>query len=137
MDHDGAVGRPPPETSRNQRAPRSTTGVRNRFWRNSHGKHPYRSRPRRRRVPVLAVTLCSGVAAADNGVLADSGSGAGVATAGGGVGCDNSGNSATARQQAVGSGALNRSGTAQMRGSAFAAVDQGDSSVLADFGNLW
>jgi hypothetical protein len=60
-----------------------------------------------------------------------------VATAGGGVGRDNSGNSANTRQQAVGSGASNQSDTAQVRGSAFTAVNQGDSNALADFGNLW
>jgi hypothetical protein len=86
----------------------------------------------------LAVTLGSGVAAAGNGAFADSGSNAGVATVGGsGVGRDNSGDSATTQQQAVGSGASNQSNTAQVKGSAFTAVNQGNSNVLVDFGNLW
>ncbi|MCT9005418.1 hypothetical protein ACWGKW_02440 [Streptomyces sp. NPDC054766] len=86
----------------------------------------------------LTVALFSGVAAADNGSFADTGSNAGVATvSGSGVGHDNSGNSSTAQQQAVGSGASNQSNTAQVTGSAFTAVDQGDKNVLVNFVKLW
>ncbi|WP_392965436.1 hypothetical protein [Streptomyces sp. LN245] len=82
----------------------------------------------------LTAALFSGVAAADNGSIADTGSNAGVATAGGsGAGRDNSGNSSATQQQAVGSGASNRSDTAQVNGSAFTAFNQGDSNVLVNF----
>uniref|UniRef100_A0AAU3I215 Secreted protein n=1 Tax=Streptomyces sp. NBC_01393 TaxID=2903851 RepID=A0AAU3I215_9ACTN len=82
----------------------------------------------------LAAALFSGVAAADNGSFADTGSNAGVATAGGsGAGRDNSGNSSATQQQAVGSGASNQSNTAQVNGSAFTALNQGNSNVLVNF----
>ncbi|MET9901587.1 hypothetical protein [Streptomyces sp. NPDC006446] len=86
----------------------------------------------------LAAALCSGVATADNGAFADSGSNAGVATVGGsGVGRDNHGNSSTTQQQAVGSGASNQSNTAQVNGSAFTAVNQSSDTVRVNFVNLW
>ncbi|WRZ91934.1 hypothetical protein OHB54_24355 [Streptomyces sp. NBC_01007] len=86
----------------------------------------------------LTVALFSGVAAADNGSFADTGSNAGVATvSGSGVGRNNSGNSSTTQQQAVGSGASNRSDTAQVTDSAFTAVNQGNGNVLVNFGKLW
>ncbi|WP_328450638.1 hypothetical protein OG780_21690 [Streptomyces sp. NBC_00386] len=87
-------------------------------------------------LPLTAV-LFSGVAAADNGSIADTGSNAGVATAGGsGAGRDNSGNSSATQQQAVGSGASNQSDTAQVNGSAFTALNQGNSNVLVNFVRL-
>ncbi|MET9253731.1 hypothetical protein ACGFZL_05375 [Streptomyces sp. NPDC048182] len=61
----------------------------------------------------LAVALLGGVAAADNG------------------------NSATTQQQAVGSGASNQSNTAQVFGSAFTAVNQGNENVAVSFSPLW
>ncbi|MFF7330595.1 hypothetical protein ACIQU5_20875 [Streptomyces sp. NPDC090306] len=86
----------------------------------------------------LAVALFAGVAAADNGAVADSGSNAGVATvSGSGVGHDNSGNSSTTQQQAVGAGASNQSNTAQVDGSAFTSINQGNENVAVHFVNLW
>ncbi|MGW0967798.1 hypothetical protein [Streptomyces sp. NPDC002516] len=86
----------------------------------------------------LAATFLAGVAAADNGSIADTGSNAGVATAGGsGVGRDNSGNSGTTQQQAVGGGASNQSNTAQVNGSAPTALNQGNANVLVTFVKLW
>jgi len=86
----------------------------------------------------LAAVLFTGVAAADNGAIAGNGSNAGVATAGGsGVGHDNKGNSSTTQQQAVGSGASNKSNTAQVNGSAFTAINQGNSNVAVNFANFW
>lgn len=65
----------------------------------------------------LAAALFTGVAVADNAGFADDGSNAGVASvSGSGVGRDNSGNSATTQQNAVGSGASNQSNTAQVNG---------------------
>ncbi|MFF0136872.1 hypothetical protein ACFYRN_10600 [Streptomyces sp. NPDC005227] len=85
----------------------------------------------------LAAALCTGVASADNGGFAGNGSNAGVATVSGGVGHDNNGNSSTTQQQAVGAGASNQNNTAQVNGSAFTAINQGNSNVLVNFVNLW
>ncbi|MER8005376.1 hypothetical protein [Streptomyces sp. NPDC094149] len=86
----------------------------------------------------LAAALFAGVAAADNGAFADDGSNAGVASVvGSGVGHDNNGNSSTTQQNAVGSGALNQSNTAQVNGSAFTAIQQGNEDVAIRFGHLW
>ncbi|MDR6977092.1 hypothetical protein J2X68_003786 [Streptomyces sp. 3330] len=86
----------------------------------------------------LAAALFTGVAVADNGGFADDGSNAGVASiTGSGVGRDNSGNSGTTQQNAVGSGASNQSNTAQVNGSAFTAVNQGNSNVAVAFTPLW
>ncbi|TQJ75081.1 hypothetical protein [Streptomyces sp. SLBN-31] len=86
----------------------------------------------------LAAALFAGVAAADNGAFADDGSNAGVASAvGSGVGHDNNGNSSTTQQNAVGSGASNQSNTAQVNGSAFTGIEQGNEDVAIRFGHLW
>lgn len=86
----------------------------------------------------LAAALFTGVAAADNGAIAGSGSNAGVATvSGSGVGHDNKGNSSTTQQQAVGSGASNQSNTAQVNGSAFTAIHQGNENVAVHFAKFW
>ncbi|MEU0118211.1 hypothetical protein ABZ137_32115 [Streptomyces bobili] len=86
----------------------------------------------------LAAALFTGVAAADNGAIADDGSNAGVASVvGSGVGHDNNGNSSTAQQNAVGSGASNQSNTAQVNGSAFTAINQGNSNAAVSFTPLW
>ncbi|MGW0083938.1 hypothetical protein [Streptomyces sp. NPDC003393] len=86
----------------------------------------------------LAAALFAGVAAADNGAFADNGSNAGIAgVVGSGVGHDNSGNSSTTQQQAVGNGASNQSNTAQVDGSAFTAVQQGNRNVAIGFTPLW
>ncbi|MET8447434.1 hypothetical protein [Streptomyces sp. NPDC005209] len=86
----------------------------------------------------LAVALFTGVAAADNGAFADDGSNAGVASVvGSGVGHNNSGNSSTTQQNAVGAGASNQSNTAQVNGSAFTGINQGNENVLIHFVNLW
>ncbi|MGX1271029.1 hypothetical protein [Streptomyces phaeoluteigriseus] len=86
----------------------------------------------------LAAALFTGVATADNGAIADDGSSAGVASVvGSGVGHDNNGNSSTTQQNAVGSGASNQSNTAQVNGSAFTAINQGNSNVAVNFTPLW
>ncbi|MFD5447053.1 hypothetical protein ACWDTR_00520 [Streptomyces sp. NPDC003470] len=90
----------------------------------------------------LAVALFGGVAAADNGALANDGSSATSAEAfagvvGSGVGDDNNGNSSTTQQQAVGSGASNQSNTAQVEDSAFTTVNQGNANVVVTFSPLW
>ncbi|MFJ9739345.1 hypothetical protein [Streptomyces sp. NPDC101166] len=86
----------------------------------------------------LAAALFTGTAAADNGGFADDGSNAGVANVvGSGVGRDNNGNSSTSQQNAVGSGASNQSNSAQIRGSASTAVNQGNRSVAIAFPPLW
>ncbi|MFD7880264.1 hypothetical protein ACFV5G_40415 [Streptomyces sp. NPDC059766] len=86
----------------------------------------------------LAAVLFTGVAAADDGSFANDGSNAGAASVtGSGVGRDNSGNSSTTQQQAVGAGASNQTNTAQVNGSAFTALNQGNSNVLVNFGPLW
>ncbi|MFE0513489.1 hypothetical protein [Streptomyces sp. NPDC058964] len=86
----------------------------------------------------LAAALFGGVAAADNGGFADNGSNAGVASiVGSGVGGNNHGNSSTTQQNAVGSGASNQSNTAQVNGSAFTAVNQGNENVVVHFTRLW
>jgi len=86
----------------------------------------------------LAAALFAGVATADNGAIADNGSNAGVVSAvGSGVGLDNNGNSSTTQQNAVGSGASNQSNTAQVKGSAFTAVNQGNRNVAINFTELW
>ncbi|WP_411149551.1 hypothetical protein [Streptomyces sp. A30] len=82
----------------------------------------------------LAAALFTGVATADNGAFADNGSNAGVATVGGsGVGNDNFGNSSTTQQQATGSGASNQSNIAQVNGSAFTAINQGNDNTSVNF----
>lgn len=86
----------------------------------------------------LAAALFTGVASADNAALAGNGSNAGVAAIGSaGVGGDNSGNSSTSQQQAVGRGASNHSASAQVIGSPFAYVDQSTRVVHVTFGPLW
>lgn len=86
----------------------------------------------------LAAALFTGVAAADNGAFADNGSNAGIAgVVGSGVGHNNNGNSSTTQQQAVGSGASNQSNTAQVNGSAFTAIQQGNRNVAIHFTRLW
>ncbi|MFF4758732.1 hypothetical protein [Streptomyces sp. NPDC001292] len=86
----------------------------------------------------LAAALFTGVAAADAGAIAGDGSNAGVAgLVGSGVGHDNSGNSSTTQQQAVGSGASNQSNTAQVNRSAFTAIQQGNANVAIHFTRLW
>ncbi|WP_309097511.1 hypothetical protein [Streptomyces sp.] len=90
----------------------------------------------------LAVAALAGVAAADNGALAGNGSIAAVTGAeqgilGSGVGGDNFGNAATTQQQAVGEGAANQSNTAQVNGSAFTAVNQGNANTAVSFAPLW
>ncbi|MGW1556607.1 hypothetical protein ACWCQ1_08805 [Streptomyces sp. NPDC002144] len=86
----------------------------------------------------LAAALFAGVAAADNGAFADDGSNAGVASVvGSGVGHNNNGNSSTTQQNAVGSGASNQSNTAQVNGSAFTAIQQGNENVAVHFSHLW
>ncbi|MFG2606832.1 hypothetical protein ACGFT2_25260 [Streptomyces sp. NPDC048514] len=86
----------------------------------------------------LAAALFTGIAAADNGGFADDGSNAGVASViGSGVGHDNNGNSSTTQQNAVGSGASNQSSTAQVNGSAFTAIQQGNENVAVHFTHLW
>ncbi|MFD5569642.1 hypothetical protein [Streptomyces cadmiisoli] len=90
----------------------------------------------------LAAALFTGVASADNGSFADDGSTASVTNAfagivGSGVGDDNNGNSSTTQQQAVGSGASNQSNTAQVDGSAFTAINQGNDNTAVNFTPLW
>ncbi|MEU3823808.1 hypothetical protein GT045_05685 [Streptomyces sp. SID486] len=86
----------------------------------------------------LAAALFAGVATADNGALANDGSNAGVASVvGSGVGGNNHGNSSTTNQNAVGSGASNQSNTAQVNGSAFTAIQQGNENVAIHFTHLW
>lgn len=88
----------------------------------------------------LAAALFAGVAAADNGAIADNGSNAnaGVASViGSGVGHDNHGNSSTTQQNAVGSGATNQSNTAQVNGSAFTGIQQGNGNLAVHFTPLW
>ncbi|KPC82348.1 MULTISPECIES: hypothetical protein [Streptomyces] len=86
----------------------------------------------------LAAALFTGVASADNGAFASDGSNAGVAAIGSaGVGGDNSGNSSTSQQQAVGAGASNHSNSAQVIGSPFAYIDQSTRIVHVTFTPLW
>ncbi|MFE7352015.1 hypothetical protein ACFU8Q_02160 [Streptomyces sp. NPDC057543] len=86
----------------------------------------------------LAAALFSGVAQADSGSFANDGSNAAVATVvGSGVGGNNSGNSSTSQQQAVGSGASNRSNSAQVNGSGFTVLDQHNENLVVNFTNLW
>ncbi|GAA0901788.1 hypothetical protein [Streptomyces thermoalcalitolerans] len=86
----------------------------------------------------LAAALFTGTAAADTGAVAGDGSNAGVAgIVGSGVGRDNSGNSSITGQQAVGTGASNRSDSAQVNGSAYTAVQQGEENVAVYFTPLW
>ncbi|MGW3203685.1 hypothetical protein [Streptomyces sp. NPDC001135] len=86
----------------------------------------------------LAAALFGGVAAADNGAFADSGSNAGVASIiGSGVGHDNNGNSSTGQQSAVGAGASNQSNTAQVDHSPFTTVQQGNENAAVQFAELW
>ncbi|MEU2224364.1 hypothetical protein [Streptomyces sp. NPDC018347] len=86
----------------------------------------------------LAVTLFTGVAAADDGALAADGSNSGAAAVlGSGVGGGNTGNSSTTNQNAVGSGASTQSNTAQVEGSAGTALQQGNGNVAVGFTPLW
>ncbi|MER6618764.1 MULTISPECIES: hypothetical protein [unclassified Streptomyces] len=90
----------------------------------------------------LAAALFTGVAAADSGAVADDGSNATATSSevdalGSGVGGDNFGNSATTQQQATGSGATNQNNTAQVTGSAFTTVNQGNDNVVIGFTPLW
>ncbi|GAA4083256.1 hypothetical protein [Streptomyces shaanxiensis] len=90
----------------------------------------------------LAAALFTGVAAADNGAFADDGSSAAVTNAvqgliGSGGGGDNYGTSSTTQQQATGSGASNQSNTAQVNGSAFTAINQGNDNAAVNFTPLW
>lgn len=90
----------------------------------------------------LAAALFTGVATADNGAFAGNGSIASATEAeqgilGSGVGGDNFGNSATTQQQAVGEGASSQSNTAQVNGSAFTAVNQGNANTAVSFAPLW
>ncbi|WP_330338987.1 hypothetical protein [Streptomyces sp. NBC_00557] len=88
----------------------------------------------------LAAALFGGVAAADNGAVADNGSSANVGVAGvigSGVGHNNNGNSSTTQQNAVGNGASNQSNTAQVNGSAWTAIQQGNENVAIHFTRLW
>ncbi|MYT25070.1 hypothetical protein GTW69_33175 [Streptomyces sp. SID7760] len=78
----------------------------------------------------LAACLFGGVASADNGSFANDGSNASVAgIVGSGVGGNNSGNSSTSQQVATGSGASNQNTNAQVNGSAFTAIQQGNLAV--------
>jgi hypothetical protein len=89
----------------------------------------------------LAAALFTGVAAADSGAFADNGSIASATEAEqgilGGVGGDNFGTAATTQQQAVGDGASNQSNTAQVNGSEFTAVNQGNANTAISFSPLW
>ncbi|MEU6775299.1 hypothetical protein [Streptomyces sp. NPDC046759] len=88
----------------------------------------------------LAVALFGGMAAADNGALAGNGSSANTGVAGiigSGVGHDNNGNASTTQQNAVGNGASNQSNSAQVNGSAFTAVQQGNENAAIHFTPLW
>ncbi|MDO0913572.1 hypothetical protein QQM39_22825 [Streptomyces sp. DT2A-34] len=90
----------------------------------------------------LAAVLFTGVATADSGAFADDGSSVAVTNAaqgliGSGVGGDNYGTSSTTQQQATGSGASNQSNTAQVNGSAFTAVNQGNDNTAVNFTPLW
>ncbi|MGY3057829.1 hypothetical protein ACVWZD_002074 [Streptomyces sp. TE3672] len=86
----------------------------------------------------LAAALFGGVAQADSGSFANDGSNAAVATVvGSGVAGNNSGNSSTSQQQAVGAGASNQSNSAQVNGSGFTVVDQDNDNVAVNFTNLW
>ncbi|MGW2490169.1 hypothetical protein ACWCV9_23525 [Streptomyces sp. NPDC001606] len=86
----------------------------------------------------LAAALFAGVATADNGAIAGDGSNAGVASVvGSGVGHNNNGNSSTTQQNAVGSGASNQSNTAQVNGSVWSAIQQGNENVAVHFVQLW
>jgi hypothetical protein len=78
----------------------------------------------------LTVALFAGVAAAGNGSFADNGS-----NVGSGVGRDNSGNSSTSQQQAIGSGASNQNNTAQVNGFGLTAIDQ--RNAVVNFADLW
>ncbi|WKV73145.1 hypothetical protein AW27_017330 [Streptomyces sp. PCS3-D2] len=86
----------------------------------------------------LTVALFGGVASADNGSFANDGSNASVASIiGSGVGGDNNGNSATSQQVATGFGASNQNNTAQVNGSSFTSINQGNSNVAVNFHPWW
>jgi hypothetical protein len=91
----------------------------------------------------LAAALFVGVAAADNGAFAGDGSTAGVASIGGSdvgrdnYGHDNFGTAFTTQQNAVGSGASVQSNTAQVKGSAFTSVNQGNDNTSVNFTPFW
>ncbi|MFI5521960.1 hypothetical protein [Streptomyces platensis] len=79
----------------------------------------------------FAATLFSGVAQADNGGFATSGSSsAATSQTGTGVGGDNLGNSTTGQQVANGAGASNQNNTASVNGSTGPTeIDQTNSTV--------
>ncbi|MEU0189773.1 hypothetical protein ABZ250_07935 [Streptomyces afghaniensis] len=90
----------------------------------------------------LAAALFAGVAAADNGSIADNGSNASATEAeqgllGSGVGGDNFGNAATTQQQAVGEDASTQSNTAQVNGTEPTVVNQGNANTAVTFSPLW
>lgn len=85
----------------------------------------------------LAATLFSGVATADNGAFAKNGSDAAAASAHSGVGRNNNGNSSTTQQQAVGTGASNRSNTSQVSDSVFTTIEQRNENIVINFIRLW
>ncbi|MFD5416690.1 hypothetical protein ACFWJT_01395 [Streptomyces sp. NPDC127069] len=86
----------------------------------------------------LAAALFGGVASADNGSFANDGSNASVASViGSGVGGNNHGNSSTSQQVATGAGASNQNNTAQVNGSAYAAIHQANPNVAVNFFPWW
>ncbi|MFF2651734.1 hypothetical protein [Streptomyces sp. NPDC058045] len=86
----------------------------------------------------LVVAVGSGVAAADNGAIAGSGSDAAVATVGAaGVGGVNTGNSSTTQQQAVGTGASNQNNSVQLDGPAVVPIHQSNQNFAIHFSQLW
>ncbi|GAA3373091.1 hypothetical protein GCM10020367_31660 [Streptomyces sannanensis] len=86
----------------------------------------------------LAAVLFTGVAQADNGALADTGSNASAASiSGSGVGGSNHGNSSTSQQVATGAGASNQNYTAQVNGSAYTVIDQSSRNVQINFYPWW
>lgn len=122
----GAIGQPPwgePHFSASARearlgsVPQQPGSAQFGSWRKAHGRHPYRPRRRRCRRAAPAAALFTGVAQADDGGFADSGSNASVTTViGGGVGGDNFGDSTTTQQVATGSGASDQNNTANVNG---------------------
>lgn len=84
----------------------------------------------------FAAAPFAGVAHADDGGLANNGSGAAATSlAGTGVGHNNDGNSTTTQQVANGLGASNQNNTASVNGHGLALIDQTDATV--NFANLW
>ncbi|QTZ93102.1 hypothetical protein [Streptomyces auratus] len=83
-----------------------------------------------------AAVLCTGVAQADNGGFATSGSSsAATSQEGSGVGGANLGNSTTGQQVANGAGAANQNNTASVNGSGPTQIDQSNTTV--NFTKLW